>query len=118
MTAVLHRLRANARALAASLWFQLAILAAYFYILYTALGLNDVHIGILAGICTGTLLPGIADTISGKIKKRKGQATEPVVTDVMAGAAASTLPDHSTLTGAELQAVLTAALRARDEDQS
>lgn len=71
MNAVLQRLRANARALAASLWFQLALLAAYFYILYVALGLNDVHVGILAGICTGTLLPGIADTIGEKIKKRR-----------------------------------------------
>jgi hypothetical protein len=73
VTAALKRFRANLRTLGTSLWFQLALLAAYFYILYTALGLNDVHIGILAGICTGTLLPGIADTISEKIKKRRGR---------------------------------------------
>jgi hypothetical protein len=76
MTAALRRLRANARALAASLWFQLAILAAYFYILYAALGLNDIHIGILAGICTGTLLPGIAESIGEKLKKRKAARDE------------------------------------------
>lgn len=118
MTAALRRLRANLRTLGSSLWFQLVVLAAYFYVLYTALGLNDIHIGILAGICTGALVSVIADTIKEKIEKRKGQAAELVVTDVMAGAAASALPDHSTLTGAELRAVLIAALRARNESQS
>jgi hypothetical protein len=119
MTAALKRFRANLRTLGTSLWFQLALLAAYFYVIYAALGLNDAHIGILAGICTGALLPGIADTIGEKIKKRKGQAAEPEVTDAMLNAAVEALRQrYGYLNRTDLQVAILAALRARNENKS